>query len=803
MSLRRTTPTPTPPTPPPRGQIEELLSFTRLQFERGGLSIGARKKRDKDGKLVDSNSQPMGEDPLQSESDDEVEAEAEEGQGEASGAGVMDVEEEAQQEEAQERDPRGPDPPLPEAGKPRVVGRGSELADDGVAVVHDYLVHWPRRTRPKRKERYEWKTEQEMRDGGDLQAAFDLLPPERRGEDPTGKHWIVSIDDVKGPASARVFRTIFFTWRPNVAKRRVWQPYARFIDKSVPDAFVAQQTAAAGLGDDDSEDEAAETPGAAGAAGDDESADREASQSGGRGGPGWTADTQLSQVPGGPGGPPDRTADAPSSLRWDPSSGRARLSLRAAVRNHAGDQPWTLSMLKEYTLTRRFVTYSRMPPATEAEGGPTEEEADTVAEDLFRIREKRLRAQFVRSRAAAVRRRAAEAEDEDEDEDEDEVDSLLGDDADEGEDEDEDEDDELDDATAEQRWKDRTLRQLRDSTLSRWGATREALKQDLEELDHQWRALGLIDAAEKSAAATSTAVDRAGVVTAAEGGEDARVKALLEAWRDGADDGAWTREFARPRLKLPDVRDYLSARRSEDAAGWLRLQREEHHEASRTSRTTGVMGSSLSSEWQFDSVPTATQAPGEHTCPVDWFTPNTDTILETRQAEQNPAQITIALLSENSAKGSLPLGTFSLPDEAKGDGVYTPALGARSPKRSLLARATVMPFLCYPGMSNKKSSKGKAAFATSSGIAVLGRAFDYNSATFRRLVEQTPTAWERRIQLLCLALPQWQVGNPLTLYNNVLTDEFWALAGARMKGNDVLLKLCDEALGNSVLYAPV
>lgn len=725
--------------------------------------------------------------------------------------------EDAQEEmdiEARERDKRGPDPPIPKGGEPRVVGRGSELADDGVTVVHDFLVHWPRRVRPKQKEKYEWKTEQEMRDDNDLQAAFDLLPAQRQGADPTGKHWIVRIDDVRGPPDDLEFRTIFFTWRPNVAQSRVWQPYAQFIDKDVPDAFLAQQAAAAGLDDDDSEAEAAEADEEVEMAGDDESDEVVASETGGSADvPQWAKNTQPSQVPGEPGGPPDFTAAAPSSLRWDPSSGRARLSLRAAVRNHTPDKEWTLPMLKEYTLTRRFVIYSRMPPATEAEGGPSKAELKTVAEDLFRIREKRLRAQFVRSREAAKRRRAAEAENEDQDEDdededegedenedEDEVDSLLGNDADEGEDE----DDETDDVVAEKRWKKRTVRQLRDSTLSRWEATRGALQKDLEELDHQSRALDLIEAEGKRAADESSAVDPDALVTeAGTRGEDARVRALLAAWRDGASDGSWTREFARPKLKLPNVRDYLSARRSEDAAGWLRLQREEHHAADGASRRNGVMGSSLSSEWLFDSVPTATQAPGEHTCPVEWFAPNTDTILETRQAEQNPAQITIALLSENSAKGSLPLGTFSLSDEAPGDGVYTPALGSRSPKRSLLARATVMPFLCYPGMSNKKSVKGKAAFATSSGVAVLGRAFDYNNTTFRRLVKQTPTAWERRIQLLCLALPQWQVGNPLTLYkNDVLTDEMWALAGARMKGNDALLKLCDEALGNSVLYAP-
>ena len=43
--------------------------------------------------------------------------------------------------------------------------------------------------------------------------------------------------------------------------------------------------------------------------------------------PGFMAETQAEEE--------DRTAGAPSSLRWDPALGRPRLSLRAAVRNHA------------------------------------------------------------------------------------------------------------------------------------------------------------------------------------------------------------------------------------------------------------------------------------------------------------------------------------------------------------------------------------------------------------------------------------------------------------------------------------
>ena len=69
-----------------------------------------------------------------------------------------------------------------------------------------------------------------------------------------------------------------------------------------------------------------------------------------------------SQLPGSQGAGPDPTDQKPSSLRWDPATGRARLSLRAAVRNHTPNDDWSLSAIREYVLTRRFVLLSRVPP---------------------------------------------------------------------------------------------------------------------------------------------------------------------------------------------------------------------------------------------------------------------------------------------------------------------------------------------------------------------------------------------------------------------------------------------------------
>ena len=60
------------------------------------------------------------------------------------------------------------------------------------------------------------------------------------------------------------------------------------------------------------------------------------------------------------------------------------------------------------------------------------------------------------------------------------------------------------------------------------------------------------------------------------------------------------------------------------------------------------MGSALGSTWLFSDVPTATQAPGEHIVPVEHYMTNTELLLETRDGQQNPTGIAIALLDENS-----------------------------------------------------------------------------------------------------------------------------------------------------------
>ena len=118
--------------------------------------------------------------------------------------------------------------------------------------------------------------------------------------------------------------------------------------------------------------------------------------------------------------------------------------------------------------------------------------------------------------------------------------------------------------------------------------------------------------------------------------DSARVRALAAAWADRAPD--WPAGFAKPRLKLPDIGDFLSEARSQEAERWLLLQRTAHTEAADAQRATGILGSSLGKAWPFADVPTPTEAPGEHTVPVEWYQPGCALVLENRDGTRRFAR---------------------------------------------------------------------------------------------------------------------------------------------------------------------
>ena len=235
----------------------------------------------------------------------------------------------------------------------------------------------------------------------------------------------------------------------------------------------------------------------------------------------------------------------------------------------------------------------------------------------------------------------------------------------------------------------------------------------------------------------------------------------------------------------------MATNRSEATKAWLRLQREAHTEASAQDRSTGIMGSVYGSDWPYSGVPTASQEVADHVVAQEHFNPNADLILENRSGIQNPVNLVTCSTYQNSAKGANPLGLFSTTDGQRISGVYTPS-GVSTPKKRLLARKVVYTTLSYLGISNKRTSKGNSSLQTSSGIGVYRLA--WTTGSFPQLAVGPVDPWERRMALLTLAVEEWQVGNCLVLYPNLLDEDLKALLSARFNGSNALLKLCDEAL---------
>jgi hypothetical protein len=638
------------------------------------------------------------------------------------------------------------------------------------AVLHYFLVYFPAKKRPKRKARYEWKSLEEMANGtAEVQAALQTLPDRLRGDDPDGNGWVVLIDDFIVDGSEKRFRTMWYTWGSRsvpLGFRREWRLYTDFVNPRLADEYERSVRAEAGLEEQES-DEEADAPAAAAVV------------------PTFFNETQGegSQRDADGDVVADRTAKAPSSLRWDPVKGAARLSLRAAVRNHSGKEGWTIPMLRAYTLTRMFVLRSRVPPPEGAVGAPTGPELEQMAKDLFRVNESTLTSKWKRARTTAANQRAFRAAERADEEDED----------DEEDDEEGDEDDlyARDPLEAEKQWRERTERSLRLEAVGRWAASRTAVDREMGKLADQLRALDVI-----SNASGRDGVDVDTLTTT----ETAGVVELVTRWKDDKD--RWTAVFSSPRLKNPQISTYLSETRSERARAWLALQREAHSEANGVERATGVMGDAYSPTWPFAGVPTAVQAPGDHAVARECFSPNTNIILENGDAAQNVMNIVISTLESNSSKGSKSIGLFSTPSEQKSGAAFAPGLVSDA-KIAMLAKVVAGVFSSYIGVSNTgKSTKGVASLQRSSGDAVFARAFEQNN--FSKWLLVPASAWERRMALLTLGIAEFQVGNPFVLYGpSTVTPELLDLLHSRFRGDtDPVLKLCDEALRDSVLRAP-
>tara|TARA_Y100000389_G_scaffold131005_2_gene128449 strand:+ start:9248 stop:12046 length:2799 start_codon:yes stop_codon:yes gene_type:complete len=344
-------------------------------------------------------------------------------------------------------------------------------------------------------------------------------------------------------------------------------------------------------------------------------------------------------------------AGGPSALKWSPAQGRPLLSMRRAVAQHGGAH---LGALWEYTASRLFALRCRVPPAPNMPGAPTEDELVQVGKDLYEVDRKALDAVFRRERAQEARDRLLSADEEEGDEEE----ALAA-------------------------WRAEREAELRADAEARWSAVRVEDAPHTARLEAQLEAIEALEAAGGDAAAVPPAT--------AELLSDAAVS-IVAKW--AADHNEAAASISQPRLRLPRIRDVLSQpSRSAVADGWLRLLRDVHSDTAPAERLASAYGPS----WPQRPGPTAT--PPDHVVATRSLRMGAGLVIEHGDPSQNPTNLALCTLSQNSAKSDSVLGLFSAPGEvqgAAGQDVYSPG-GVSDAKKAMLAKAVAMVFALYWG----------------------------------------------------------------------------------------------------------
>ena len=178
-------------------------------------------------------------------------------------------------------------------------------------------------------------------------------------------------------------------------------------------------------------------------------------------------------------------------------------------------------------------------------------------------------------------------------------------------------------------------------------------------------------------------------------------------------------------------------------------------------------------------------------------------VFEHGDPAQNPTNMVLCTLSQNSAKSDNVLGLFSAPGEvqgAAGQDIYSPA-GVSEVKKAMLAKIVAMVFGLYWGVTNNKRAAGIATYYMhGTGIAVYKRALDFGP--LKELIQRRASDFERRNALITAAVSHWGRCNALVFNSNLFDKRLEQLIAARMDGTDNMSMLVDAALLAGVAGAP-
>ena len=379
----------------------------------------------------------------------------------------------------------------------------------------------------------------------------------------------------------------------------------------------------------------------------DASGDEDGDDGGGGGGDSGACGAEAESQDAGVGGP----SGGPSALKWSQAQGRPLLSMRRAVAQHGGAH---LGALWEYTASRLFALRCRAPPAPGRPGAPTNDELEQVGKDMYEVDRKALDAVFRREREQGTRERLLAADDEDGDEE-----AALA------------------------AWRAEREADLRADAEARWKAVRDEDAPYMTKLEAQLAAIEALEAAGGDVEAVPPAtVDLLSDAAAL----------ILTGWATDRNEAAAS--ISQPRLRLPRIRDVLSQpSRSEVADGWLKLLRSVHSNTLPAERLASAYGTS----WPKRPGPTAT--PPDHVVATRSLRMGAGLVIEHGDPAQNPTNLALCTLSQNSAKSDSVLGLFSAPDDmqgAAGQDVYSPG-GVSENKKAMLAKAVAMVFALYWG----------------------------------------------------------------------------------------------------------
>ena len=459
-----------------------------------------------------------------------------------------------------------------------------------------------------------------------------------------------------------------------------------------------------------------------------------------------------------------------SALKWSTAQGKPLLSMRLAIAQNGGQ---FLDALWEYTVSRMFTLRCRLPPATGEPGEPTGPELAQLGKDLYEIQKKSFDAVFRRERELEERERLLSAADGDaEDEEGGEV----------GEDEEE---------TALAAWRTERETELKNDALERWAAARRDNVAQLNQLQAYLDAIEALQAANAGEAPVSPEVFAGLSDTAA---------SVVTEWTQDRNKAAAT--ISQPRIQLPKIRDVLSQpSRSALTEGWLKLLRTIHTEASTSPQPVERLASAYGPTWPARPGPTST--PPDHVVATRALRMGAALVFEHGDPAQNPTNLVLCTLSQNSAKSDNVLGLFSAPGEvqgAAGQDIYSPA-GVSEVKKAMLAKIVAMVFGLYWGVTNnKRAARIASYYEHGTGIAVYKRALDLGR--LKALIRSRASDFERRNALITAAVTQWGTCNALVFNSNIFDERLERLLAVRMNGTDQMSKLVDATLQAGVAGAP-